>query len=170
MTRPALVYIVCVTFNFSFNFITNERGRDMTKKQQQQLDKVFALYNDSAARETEESAAAYAKLQQLCKKYSVDFEAFLKSKGAGVETQEEAKAEATVVDFMRSRRAYIIEKLQTGLYDKATLAEEVALFFSQYGDMKKNKAAVSGTIYDLTQHGKASCRTCEDGRLIFKLK
>ena len=145
----------------------------LNAKQQSKLDKCFALYNDSAAKTTEESEAAKEALKRLCEAYKVDFDAFMRSKQQSVNTDASdasTDASASVKNYMKSRRAFIIEKLQSCLYDKETLAHEIALFFAQYKDVKRNKTAISGTIYDLTTNDKATCKTCEDSRLIFKLK
>ena len=146
----------------------------ISAKQQSTLDKVFALYNDSAAQQTEESAAAYSKLRTLCDKYKVDFDAYLESKGA--KKPEEPKAEAppeepkpTAPKVVKSRRGYIIVLMREGVWDRASIAEAVAIKFPDYSDLKKNAQAVTGTIGDLRTNKGADIRVCEtDGRILFK--
>jgi hypothetical protein len=144
----------------------------MTAAQKTKLDKVFALYNDNAAKQTEESNAAYAKLQELCKAYKVDFDAFLKSKDIEVpssEKTENATSNSQTTVSTQSRRAFIIDCLKQGVFDKQTLAEAIALKLDKYADLKKNLQAVSGTIYDLRQNYDADLTVCDTtDRIVLK--
>lgn len=141
----------------------------ISAQQQSKLDKVFALYNDSAAKETEESNAALAKLQELCSKYKIDFTQFMKSKGIEVQTTENVTSNASAsVTVCTSRRAFIIAKMRENVWCKDSLAEAIALYFGdRYANLKKNKAAVSGTIYDVTSNGKLKVKVCDKtGRIV----
>ena len=140
----------------------------LNSQQQGKLDKVFNLYNDNAAKKTKESDASLHKLQELCKSYKVDFADFMKSKGVNVEkTEIEAPKVKTV---KASRRNFIIVHMRENCWDKASLAEAIALHFPDcYADLKKNQQAISGTIYDLNSNKKASIAVCDaDGRIVFK--
>lgn len=144
----------------------------MTAKQQDTLDKVYRLYADKAAQKTNESAAAYAKLQSLCKKWKLNFEAFVASKQQTSTTEKRSETAenkpSTVKSYMTSRRAFIIEVLNQNVWDKASLAEAIALHFPKYADLKKNLQAVSGTIYDLQRNYNADIKVCDlTGRIVF---
>jgi hypothetical protein len=152
----------------------------MNQKQQKQLDKIFRLYNDNAAKETEESNAALNKLRTLCEKYKVDFDAYIASKSE-IPAKNEAENSAPEAEnntasndvskprpTLKSRRAFIIEALQQGIWDRKTLAEAVAALFPQYQDLKRNAGAVTGTVNDLRQNKSWDIRCCDDGRLWVK--
>lgn len=133
------------------------------------LDKVYALYNDDAAKKTQESEAALNKLKDLCKKHKVDFEEYMKSKGQSEPAQEEAKeteGPRPTPFVFRSRRNCIINLLREGIWDKAAIAEAVVYMSKgKYANLKQNMKAVSGTIYDLNAHSHTFVKTCETGRL-----
>ena len=59
--------------------------------------------------------------------------------------KEQAASNATK---KRSRRSLIIEHLKEGIWDIPTLAKALVNF--GYLDVKANKKAVSGTMYDFT--------------------
>lgn len=144
------------------------RKRDNMKANiKSKLEKLYALYNDDAAKATEESAAALAKIKALCKRHKVNFEDFMASMGHE-EAKEETKPEPKVFVF-KSRRNCIIELIREGCWDKRSIAEAVVfLSKGRYTNIKANLKAVSGTIYDLNAHGKGFIRTCPvDGRIVF---
>lgn len=145
----------------------------MTPAIQKKLDKVFNLYNDNAAKETKESEAALNKLQELCKKHKVDFDAFMSSKGAAVETTENTTSDstATVAAVVKSRRGFIISLLKEGIWDRKSIAEAIAENFPErYVDLKKNSAAVTGTINDLRTNKAADITVCDaTGRILYKV-
>lgn len=155
------------------------KEKDMTnlnKKQAAKLDKIFNLYNDAAAKSTEESAAAYEDLKRCCEAFKYDFEAFLKSKGVTVEKTNSATEETSASTDKQakaprvSRRDFIIKHIRENVWCKDSLAEAIALHFpGKYEDLKRNKGAVSGTIYDLTTNYNADITVCDKtGRIIFR--
>lgn len=140
--------------------------------QQTKLDKVFNLYNDNAAKKTEESNAALRKLQELCAAYKVDFDAFMKSKGVdntAAEKSNSATSDSTATVSTLSRRAFIIRCMREGIWTKAEIAEAISLKLGKYQDYKRNMTAVSGTIYDLRQNYDADLTVCDmTGRIVLK--
>lgn len=148
----------------------------MTPAIQEKLDKVFALYNDPAAQETKESQAAYGKLRDLCKAHKVNFAAYMRKKnseGKRDEKPESTTSEDSTTNAMtfKSRRGFVISLLREGLWDRKSIAEAVANYFpNRYTDLKKNAAAVTGTINDLRSNKGADITVCDaTGRILYKV-
>ena len=152
----------------------------MTKaKVQNTLNKLYALYADSAAQKTQESSAAYAKMQSLCKKHSIDFESFMKSKNKlsdsadkdsanNADNDTSAEKREKKVFVFNSRRNAILQLVAQAMYSKADIAEAIVFLSNEkYANVKQNKKAVSGTIYDINAHTDKFIKCCADSRLCF---
>jgi len=152
----------------------------MTKtKVQSTLNKLYALYADNAAQKTEESNAAYAKMQSLCKKHSIDFESFMQSKNKLSDSVDKDNAnnadnDATTekrekkVFVFRSRRNAILQLVAQAMYSKQDIAEAIVFLSNdKYSNVKQNKKAVSGTLYDVNAHTDKFIKCCADSRLCF---
>ena len=152
----------------------------MTKaKVQSTLNKLYALYADSAAQKTEESNAAYAKIQSLCKKHSIDFDSFMKSKNKlsdsadkdsanNADNDTSAEKREKKVFVFNSRRNAILQLVAQAMYSKADIAEAIVFLSNEkYANVKQNKKAVSGTIYDINAHTDKFIKCCADSRLCF---
>ena len=152
----------------------------MTKtKVQSTLNKLYALYADNAAQKTEESNAAYAKMQSLCKKHSIDFESFMKSKNKlsdsadkdsanNADNDTSAEKREKKVFVFNSRRNAILQLVAQAMYSKADIAEAIVFLSNEkYANVKQNKKAVSGTLYDVNAHTDSFIKCCADSRLCF---
>lgn len=77
--------------------------------------------------------------------------------------KKKAAAKALITFASKSRRATIIRLVQENIYDTLTLAEILQAF--SYPDLKANKKAVAGTLYDMQQNKAWDVRKCDDGRI-----
>jgi hypothetical protein len=121
------------------------------------MTKLYRLSVDKAAKKGEVTNAK-RQLTRLAKKHKVDLEAFIASikpannlKGMLNNISASMKADKKAAEpttKKRSRRSLIVEHLQEGLWDIKTLSEALVNF--GYPDVKANKKAVSGTMYDFT--------------------
>jgi hypothetical protein len=154
----------------------SRKGKTMDTKLANKLDKLFALYNDDAAKQSKESEAALNKIRNLCKKHKVDFEGYMAGKGVTVETPEAPKAEEPKTEApaapkafaFRSRRNTILLLVKEGMWDKKSIAEAIVILSKgKYDNVKQNLKAVSGTVYDINAHTDNFIKTAEDGRLCF---
>lgn len=90
-----------------------------------------------------------------------------------VEDPVEEKGEATPAEEMGtrtkngmpSRRSLIIEAIQEGIWDTATLAEALHEKNPEEWPVDKNKAAVSGTIADLRANKNWKIKIDDKGRI-----
>lgn len=156
----------------------------MQAKQQhtEKLDKIFAMFADSATT-VHEKANALDKLQRLCKKYKVDFQDYMQAKDFDLQfearkQQREAEAkqrreaaEAKAYKARskkRSRRSLIIEMLKSNMFDADSINEALCEVFD-YTDSKSNKKAISGTKYDLTVNKNYFFRDCSDSRIVTEI-
>lgn len=72
---------------------------------------------------------------------------------------------------LRSRRAFVLDRLCSNVYDKHALAEEVTLFFSQFQNVKRNLQAISSICNDLRQMYDAEVIVCQaDSRVVVRNK
>lgn len=72
---------------------------------------------------------------------------------------------------LRSRRAFVLDRLCSNVYDKHALAEEVTLFFSQFQNVKRNLQAISAICNDLRQMYDAEVIVCQaDSRIVVRNK
>lgn len=139
------------------------------------LNKIAALAVRGSTNGERESATD--KLHKLCKKYNlrlVDYVTGLGSQFANIDysIEDSKKAKSSKSDSTeqakkedsskkansskkQSRRGLIIKYLvidKNKTFTLKTLAELLALY--NYNDLKANKKAISGTLYDLQKQGK----------------
>ena len=128
---------------------------------QPHIDKMTKLYKLSINKAAKKGEVSNAKRQltRLAKKHKVNLEKFIADlKPANTlngmlnnisATLNKPKATAASnATKKRSRRSLIVEHLKEGLWDIKTLSEALVNF--GYPDVKANKKAVSGTMYDFT--------------------
>lgn len=130
----------------------------LTKK----LEKVVALAVKGAT--AGERQAATEALHRVCRKHCIrltDYVAGLAEGFAGIDYREVQKEEAK--QKLTSRRALIIKYVQEGIWDTASLAEYLTNF--GYTDIKANKKAVAGTLYDMQKNKGWDIRHSDDGRI-----
>ena len=134
----------------------------MTKeKLTSKLNKVAALAVRGAT--LGERTASIAALHRLCKKYNAKLTDYVSGLSVGLadidySANEKAEAEKAV-----SRRALIIRFVKEGIWDTASLAEYLTCF--GYTDLKANKKAVAGTLYDMQKNKGWDVRRSDDGRI-----
>ena len=140
----------------------------MTKKEISKASKLYAMFIDNTASENEKETAR-KRLFDLLKKNKAslkDFVADMSSDNAKlfdfsqVESQLIRNYKLTdntlkASENEKSRRAIVISLLKENAYTKREIAQ---ILTSQYdiADLKQNLKCVSGTMYDLQTHKKAS--------------
>ena len=78
-----------------------------------------------------------------------------------------AAAKKAAIFASKSRRNTIIKLVKDNVYDTKTLAKVLTYF--GYSDVKANKKAVAGTLYDMQQNKNWNVRRCDDDRIFVKI-
>jgi len=115
-----------------------------------------------------ERDSALDKLHVLCKKYNAnlsDYVSGLAPHFSEINYTEKAepKTEAKTEDKKRSRRSWIIQFIQDNMYNTAEIA--TLLTNLDYPNVKANKKAVAGTIYDLQKNKSWDIRRSDNGAI-----
>jgi hypothetical protein len=141
----------------------------MTSKERSKASKLYAMFSDNATTDNEKEVAKQ-KLTDLLKKHKASLSDFVKNVSEDnaklFDFSEKQKAEIErnyklsdntlkKSNNKKSRRAIVISMLKENKYTKNEIARALT-DTHKIADFKQNKKCVSGTMYDLQTHNKAS--------------
>ena len=131
------------------------------------LEKVVGLYYRPGS-EGEKTASINA-IHRLCKKYAIRLTDYISGLAGELATIDYRAVQDTKAEPKKktnkkvSRRALIIRFAQENIWDTASLADYLTSF--GYEDLKANKKAVAGTLYDMQKNKGWDVRRSDDGRI-----
>ena len=124
--------------------------------------KLTKIYNLSVSQcNLNEAEVAKEKLNVLCKKYNLRLKDFIfysvhdidfSTSKKDVSTKKSASKD-TSTKKRASRRSLIIQHVQKNMFTTATLAK-LLCDKHDYKDIKANKKAIAGTLYDMLKQNK----------------
>jgi hypothetical protein len=149
---------------------SRKRNATMTNKEKSKARKLFNMFSDNATTDNEKEVAKN-KLSDLLKKHKASLSDFVKdlsednanlfdfSEKAKTEIERNYKLSDNTLkksNNKKSRRAIVIDLLKS---NESYTKNEIARILTEthkIADFKQNKKCVSGTMYDLQSHNKAS--------------
>lgn len=142
----------------------------MTNKEKSTARKLYNMFTDKATTDNEKETAKN-KLSDMLKKHKASLKSFVSNVDSqhvdlfdfSVKEEKEVKRNYKLSDNTlkqsnnkKSRRAIVIDLLKS---DETYTKNEIARILTntyKIADFKQNKKCVSGTMYDLQSHNKAS--------------
>jgi len=122
------------------------------KTQTETKDKLTKVYNLAVSQcNANEAEVAKAKLHILCKKYKLRLKDYVFHSILDIDYSE--KKAVNVSQKRKSRRSLIIMYVQQNSFTTLSLAK-LLKDKHNYNDIKANKKAIAGTLYDMLKNDK----------------